>query len=58
MMEGAEIEEEVRKLASNMQLCLASIAITKDAIAEYQGLFSDKLKELGPDGNEINRKYF
>lgn len=53
--EGAE---EVKKLASNISLCMNSIANTKALIKEYQTLFEATAAMMGEDSNEIIKKNF
>jgi hypothetical protein len=56
--EGGEEDEDVKRLAGNIRLCMESIVMTKGIILEYQQLFDNTASEMGEDANEIYKKHF
>ena len=53
-----EEDEDVKRLSSNIQLCVDSICFTKGLIQEYIDFFEKQDTLLGEDGNEITKKHF
>jgi len=53
-----EEDEDVKRLAGNISLCIDSICFTKGLIQEYIDFFEKHVEYLGEDGNEITKKHF
>jgi len=49
---------EVRRLRSNINMCMESIDFTKKLIEEYIKVFEMTIAEIGDEGNELFKRHF
>jgi hypothetical protein len=49
---------EVRRLRSNIKMCMESIDFTKKLIEEYIKVFEMTIAEIGDEGNELFKRHF
>jgi hypothetical protein len=55
---GDNPPNEMKRLSSNIAMCLDSVHFTRKLIEDYLKLFEVSLSEIGEDGNELIRRQF